>query len=89
MRTDVTNRTESVAARIDSYSKTKLARAAEECDLTVSAYLESVIEEHIDRNPRGLRALESSPSRDSDQMTATTPTESPDGFVEEMLEGLE
>ncbi|MFC7185484.1 hypothetical protein [Halorubrum yunnanense] len=85
----MTNRTESVAARIDSDSKTKLTRAAEECDLTVSAYLESVIEEHIDQNPRDLRALEPSPPRDSDQTTTTTPEESPDGFVKEMLEELE
>ena len=85
----MTNRTESVAARIESDSKTKLTRAAEECNLTVSAYLESVIEAHIDRNPRNLRALESSPPRDSDQATTTTSEESPDGFVEEMLEGLE
>lgn len=66
LRTDVTNRTESVAARIESDSKTKLTRAAEECNLTLSAYLKSVIEEHIDQNPRDLRALESSPPRDSD-----------------------
>ena len=85
----MTNRTESVAARIDSDSKTKLTRAAEECNLTVSAYLESVIEEHIDRNPCDLRALESSSSRGSDQAMTTTSEESPDGFVEEMLEGLE
>ncbi len=85
----MTNRTESVAARVESDSKTKLTHAAEECDLTVSAYLESVIEEHIDQNPRNLRALESSPSRSPDQTTTTTPEESPDGFVEEMLEGLE
>ena len=85
----MTNRTESVAARIESDSKTKLTRAAEECNLTVSAYLESVIEEHIDRNPRDLRALESSLSRNTDQTTTTTSEESPDGFVEEMLEGLE
>ncbi|TKX37969.1 hypothetical protein EXE51_05080 [Halorubrum sp. CGM5_25_10-8B] len=85
----MTNRTESVAARIDSESRTKLTRAAKECNLTVSAYLEGVIEEHIDRNPRDLRALESSSSRGSDQAMTTTSEESPDGFVEEMLEGLE
>jgi len=86
----VTNRTESVAARVESDSKTKLTRAAEECDLNVSAYLGSVIEEHIDRNPRGLRALESSLTQDPDRPTTTTTSEeSPDGFVEEMLEGLE
>ena len=85
----MTNRTESVAARIESDSKNKLTRAAEECDLTVSAYLESVIEEHIDRNPRDLQALEPSPSRSPDQTMTTTSEESPDGFVEKMLEGLE
>ena len=85
----MTNRTESVAARIESDSKTKLTHAAEECNVSVSAYLESVIEEHIDRNPRDLQALESSSPRDLDQTTTTTPEESPDGFVEEMLEGLE
>ena len=85
----MTNRTESVAARVEPDSKTKLTRAAEECNVTVSAYLESVIEERIDRNPRDLRALESSPPRDPDRTTTTTPEESPDGFVEEMLEGLE
>ena len=85
----MTNPIESVAARIDSDSKIKLISAAEECNLTVSAYLESVIEEHIDRNPRDLRALESSLSRNPDQTTTTTSEESPDGFVEEMLEGLE
>lgn len=85
----MTNRTESVAARIESDSKTKLTRAAEECNLTVSAYLENVIEDHIDRNPRDLRALESSPSRNPDQRMTTTSEESPDGFIEEMLEGLE
>ena len=86
----MTNRTESVAARIDSDSKTKLTSAAEECDLTISAYLERVIEEHTDRNPQDLRALESSLTREPDQPTTTTISEeSPDGFVEEMLEGLE
>lgn len=85
----MTNRTESVAARVESDSKTKLTRAAEECNVTVSVYLESVIEEHIDQNPRDLRALESSPSQDPDQTSTTTPEESPDGFVEEILERLE
>jgi antitoxin component of RelBE/YafQ-DinJ toxin-antitoxin module len=85
----VTSPTESVAARIESDSKTQLTRAAEECDLTVSAYLESVIEEHINRNPHNLRALESSTTRDPGGTTTTTREESPDGFVEEMLEGLE
>lgn len=85
----MTSPTESVAARIESDSKAQLTRAAEECDLTVSAYLESVIEEHIDRNPHNLRALESSTSRNSSGTTTTTPEESPNGFVEEMLEGLE
>lgn len=85
----MSNSTESVAARIESDSKTKLTRAAEERDLTISAYLESVIEEHIDRNPRNLRALESSTTRDSSGTRTTAREESPDGFVEEMLEGLE
>ena len=83
------NPTETVAARINSDSKTKLTHAAEECDLTVSAYLESVIEEHIDRNPRDLRTLEPAPSRSPEQTMTTTSEESPDGFVEKMLEGLE
>ena len=81
--------TESVAARIESDSKSKLVRAAEERDLTTSAYLKRVIEEHIDRNPRNLRALDSSTPRNSDETTTTTGEESPDGFVEEMLEGLQ
>lgn len=82
------NSTESVAARIESDSKTKLTRAAEECDQTVSAYLESVIEEHINRNPCDLRALESSTVRDL-KGTKTKHEESSDGFVEEMIERLE
>ena len=81
--------TESVAARIESDSKTKLVRAADERDLTTSAYLKSVLEEHIDRNPHNLRALDSSTPRNSDETTTTTREESPDGFVEEMLEELE
>jgi len=85
----VANPTETVAARIGSDSKTKLTRAAEECDLTVSGYLEGVIEDHIDRNPHGLRALVPPTAQDPDQVTITTPEESPDGFVDEMLEGLE
>ncbi|WP_123620023.1 hypothetical protein [Halorubrum sp. CSM-61] len=86
----MTNRTESVAARIKSDSKIKITRAAEECDLTVSAYLESVIEEHIDRNSHDLRALESSPTQDPDQPTTTDLSEeSPDEFVKKMLERLE
>lgn len=85
----MTNRTESVAARIESDSKSKITRAAEECDLTVSAYLETVIEEHIDRNPHALRAFESPTTQNPDQTTTTTSEESPNGFVKEMLEGLE
>ena len=81
--------TETVAARIESDSKTKLTRAAEECGLTVSAYLESIIEEHIDRNPRDLRALEPASSQNPDQTSTATSEDSPDGFVEEMLERLE
>jgi len=81
--------TETVAARIESDSKTKLTRAAEECDLTVSAYLETVIEEHIDRNPHALRAFEPSNTQDPDQPTTTTREESSDGFVEEIIEDLE
>jgi len=87
--TDVSNPTESVAARIESVSKTKLTRAADECDVTVSAYLESVIEDHIDRNPRGLRAFESSATRDSDERTLTTREDRQDGFLEEMFEELD
>ena len=83
------NPTETIAARIESDSKTKLTRAAEECNLTVSAYLESVIEEHIDRNLHALRALEPSTAQGPDQTTTTTSEESLDGFVEKMLEGLE
>lgn len=83
------NPTETVAARIESDSKTKVIRAAKECDVTLSAYLESVIEEHIDRNPHALRALEPSSAQDPDQTATTTFEESPDGFVEEMLKGLE
>ena len=85
----MSNSTESVAARIESDSKTKVVRAAEECDLSVSAYLENVIEDHIDRNPRNLRALKSSTTRDPSGTRTTTHEESPDGFVEEMLEDLE
>lgn len=76
MCSDVDNPTETVAGRIESDSKTKLTRAAEECDVTLSAYLESVIEEHIDRNPQNLHALEPS-------------YRPPDGFIEKMLEELE
>ena len=80
----MTSSTGSVAARIESDSKTKLTRAAEECNPTVSAYLGGVIEEYIERNPRNLRALESSTSQNPGE-TTTTREESLDGFVEDAL----
>lgn len=86
---DVKTPTESVAARIDTTSKDRLTLAAEECNVTVSAYLETVIEEHIDRNPRDLRALESSAVRGLDKSDRSTSEDSPDEFIGEMLDGLE
>lgn len=86
---DVRTPTESVAARIDTTSKDKLTLAAEECDLTVSAYLETVIEEHIDRNPRDLRALESSALRGPNRSGHGTTEDPPDEFIDKMLDGLE
>ena len=85
----MTSPTESVAARIESDSKTKLTRPPEACDLTVSAYLESVIEEHIDRNPRDLRALESSALQGPNKSDRTASEDPPDEFIDEMLDGLE
>jgi antitoxin component of RelBE/YafQ-DinJ toxin-antitoxin module len=81
--------TESVAARIDTTSKDRLTLAAEECNVTVSAYLETVIEEHIDRNPRDLRALESSAVQNSNKSDPSTSEGQPDQFIDEMLDGLE
>ena len=81
--------TESVAARIDTASKDRLTLAAEECDLTVSAYLETVIEEHIDRNPRDLRALESSAFQGPNNSDRSASEDPPDEFIDKMLDGLE
>ena len=86
---DVRTPTESVAARIDSDTKDKLTLAAEECDVTVFAYLETITEEHIDRNPRGLQALESSATSDLDESIRTTREEPPNQFIDEIFNGLE
>jgi antitoxin component of RelBE/YafQ-DinJ toxin-antitoxin module len=89
MSRDVRTPTESVAARIDTTSKDKLALAAEECDLTVSAYVETVIEEHIDRNPRNLRALESSGLEGTNKSDRSTSEGPPNKFIDKMLDELE
>lgn len=86
---DVSPKTETVASRIDVDSKAKLEEAAEECDLTPSAYLRTVLEEHIDENPNDLRALESHTNDDpywTEQSQQDKPTS---GFVEGMLEDME
>lgn len=81
--------TESVASRIDADSKAKLELAAEECDTSMSAYLEPVIEAHIEENPRGLRALESDASSDPDQTNQSQQDEPESNLMEQMLEDLE
>ncbi|PSQ54649.1 hypothetical protein BRD22_11770 [Halobacteriales archaeon SW_8_68_21] len=83
------NDTEPVAARIGAESKSKLERAAEECDRTLSAYLGGVLEGHIDRNPNGLIALEPELTHESSEASHTEQEEVPDTFVEEMLEDME
>lgn len=83
------NPTEAVAARIDSNMKTKLTLAAEECDITVSAYLETVVEEHINRNPRNLQALEPSVTHELGESSPPTCEGPLDEFIEEMFRGLE
>jgi len=85
----VSSNTESVASRIDVDSKTKLELAVEESDTSMSAYLESVIEDHIEENPSGLRALASDASSDPTETNRPQQNEPEQNFVEQMLEGLE
>ena len=81
--------TEPVASRIDVDAKTQLELAAEECGITMSAYLESVIEDHIEENPRGLRALAANDSGDPTETDRPQQGESEPGFVKQMMEDLE
>lgn len=81
--------TESVASRIDADSKAQLELAAEECGTSMSAYLESVIEDHIDQNPRDLRALASDGSSDPDETNRSQQDEPELTLIEQMLEDLE
>lgn len=86
---DVSQSTESVAARIDADSKAKLTLAVEECDTSMSAYLESVIEDHIDQNPRKLRALASEMSANSNKSDGPQQNEPEETLIEEILGDLE
>lgn len=85
----MTPNTETVASRINTGSKAKLEQAAEECDLTLSAYLEPVLEEHIKRNPNGLEALESCASGEPCETGMSQEDGSVNDLIEEMLEDLE
>jgi len=85
----VNSSTESVAARIDANSKIKLELAAEECGATVSSYLERIIEDHLEENPRELRALNSDTRSDSCESRHTDTGQSADSFIDEMIEELE
>lgn len=81
--------TESVAARIDSDTKAKLALAAEERGVTMSTYVKTVIQSHVDRNPHNLQAFNPAVTSDPDASGRPTGGDLPDNFVEEMLEDLE
>lgn len=86
---NVTPNTATVASRIDTDSKAKLEQAAEECDLTLSAYLEPIIEKHINQNPNDLRAL-NPPQNDESRRTGQSQQDKPlKDFIDRMLEDLE
>ena len=82
-------KTEAVASRVDVELKNKLERAAAECGVSISTYLEFVIEDHITRNPNKLMALREHSSSNQSESKHSDGTKSTDSFIEEMLNGLE
>lgn len=82
-------KTEAVASRVNVELKNKLEDAAAECGVSISTYLEFVIEDHITRNPNELVALRQNSSSSQSESVPSDGTESTDSFIEEMLNGLE
>jgi predicted DNA-binding protein len=85
----VKKKTEAVASRVNVELKNKLERAAAECGVSISTYLEFVIEDHITRNPNELMALRQHSLSSQSESEPSDGTESTDSFFEEMLNGLE
>lgn len=82
-------KTEAVASRVDVELKNKLERAAAECGVSMSTYLEVAIEDHITRNPDDLMAFRQHSSSNQSESEHSDGPESTDSFIEEMLNGLE
>lgn len=85
----VTRKKESVAARIDAETAARIERAAEQRGETKSAFLATIIENHIDRNPNSVPAFEDRSIVDDGVNAGSESSEQSRDVIEQMLSDLE
>lgn len=89
MRLHVSRRTKSVAARIDAETAARIERAAEQRGETKSAFLATIIENYIDRNPNGVPAFEDRSIAEGGRNAGSDSTEQSRDFTDQILEDLQ
>ena len=85
----MSRKTESVAARIDADVAARIERAAEQRGETKSAFLATIIENHIDRNPNGVPAFEDRSIAEGGRNAGPESTEQSRDFTEQILDDLQ
>lgn len=81
-------KTKPVASRIDAESAARITRAAEELGVSKSAYLETVIETHIARNPNDLQAFEDRSTGEGEENAKSESNSGSAGLVQQILGDL-